>query len=233
MKARMRGNYQAILWDCDGVLIDSEILACTAEAEEISTAGFPISAVDFVAQFMGKGLPQILSEIAAEKGAALSRAFETLDREKLHARLREVFTNDLKATAGMAEVLAALSYLPMAVASGSELPRLEHTLSITGLLGFFRGHVYSADMVEKGKPAPDIFLYAAQRLGVAPERCLVVEDGIHGIDGAHAAGMDVVAYLGGCHMTPMLQEKVMARKPHAAVSDIRDILGMAGLRKAT
>ena len=231
--SRSPEGYEAIIWDCDGVLIDSEALACAIAAEEISAAGYPISTADYVARFMGKGLSDILGDLDPANGSALSRALAAMDTERLRARQREAFSKHLKATAGMAEVLAALSHLPMAVASGSEPARLEHSLAITGLLGFFRGHVYSADMVERGKPAPDIFLYAAERLGVPPELCLVVEDGTHGIEAAQAAGMDVVAYLGGCHMTPALREKVLAKRPQAAFSDMRDILGMAGLRQAT
>lgn len=110
------------------------------------------------------------------------------------------------------------------MASGSEKDRLDHTLGITKLAGYFKGHIYSAEMVKNGKPAPDIFLLAAQKLGVDPKDCLVIEDGIHGITAAKAAGMTVYAYTGGEHMTDDLKAKVAAAKPDRILTDIRQLM---------
>lgn len=215
----MRG-YKAILWDCDGVLIDSEILACASAAEEISDYGYHISTETFIAQFMGKSLSQILSEIDERTSLNLSDRF---DRDRLRSRQKDVFNAQLKAMPGVNEALEKIS-LPIAVASGSEIGRLEHTLSITGLLKYFNGHIYSADMVAKGKPAPDIFLHAAENLGIEPRECLVIEDGIHGIHAAHAAEMDVLVWLGGSHMTDVLRAQVLATQPMGVLEDFSQLI---------
>lgn len=213
-------QYKAILWDCDGVLIDSEVLACSVAADYLRELGYPITTEQFIERFMGNSRKQILADILAETGNDYTAAFE---KGGTVQSKREVFQAQLKATSGIVEVLQAIG-LPMAVASGSDPDRLQFTLGLTSLLDYFNGHIYSAEGVAKGKPAPDIFLHAAEKLGVAPEDCLVVEDGIHGIHAAKAAGMDVIAYIGGSHMTGGLREKIKELNPMHVIEDIRDLV---------
>src|SRR5215469_7266330 len=107
------------------------------------------------------------------------------------AKIMSVFTDELRAIEGIHELLGSLT-MPLCVASNSHLDRVRHSLEVTELLQFFDPHVFSAIMVERGKPAPDPFLFAAQRLNVSPADCLVVEDSVHGIIAAQAAGMEAV-----------------------------------------
>lgn len=218
-------SYKAVLWDCDGVLMDSEVIACGVAAAWFTQQGYAVSTETFIERFMGKGSKQILREIADETGTDYSAHFTA---EGFRAQQRAAFEVSLNPVQGIAEVLSAMD-LPMAVASGSELVRLHHTLGICGLREFFGEHIYSAEMVAKGKPAPDIFLYAAEKMGVPPHACLVVEDGIHGIHAAQAAGMDVVAFTGASHMTPVLRDRVRSLGAMTAIDDIRDLLPVLGI----
>lgn len=213
-------SYKAILWDCDGVLIDSEHLACGTSAAFCTEKGYPISTESFIDRFMGMNRFQIYEAIEKETGRNLVDGENIA--EEMFARLTAVFTQSLKACAGVEDILARAD-VPMAVASGSSMARLEMSLGLTGLDKYFNGHIYSSEQLARGKPAPDIFLHAAKQLDVAPEDCLVIEDGHHGISAAHAAGMDVIAYLGGTHMSQGLVDKVLAHKPLKAFHDMRDV----------
>lgn len=213
-------KYKAILWDCDGVLIDSEYLACGASAAFCTEKGYPITTEVFIERFMGMNRFQIYATIEKEIGRKLVEG-EAMYAE-MAARLKEIFTKDLKSCEGIEDILTNAK-VPMAVASGSSAERLDMSLGLTQLKDFFKGHIYTSEDLPRGKPSPDIFLHAAEKLGVAPEDCLVVEDGIHGIDAAHAAGMDVVAYIGARHMTPSLVEKVRAKKPIESFETMKDL----------
>ena len=224
-------RYKAILWDCDGVLVDSELIACRCAAEWVTSLGYPITPEAYVERFMGKNYSQGLKEISAEIGRDLMPTLGNGSFDAFQQRQRDLFNAQLKPVTGIAEVLSSLAFMPMAVASGSDPARLEHTLSLTGLIDYLAPHIYSADMVENGKPAPDIFLFAAEKLGVAPEDCLVVEDGFHGIRAAQAAGMDVVAFTGGSHMTPALRTKISGLGATHHTANVQEILDIVIKRK--
>jgi len=202
-------SFSAIIWDCDGVLIDSEVIACGVMLDHFAALGYNMTLEDFIIRFMGKNFRRICAEIADETGIDIQAGF---DADAYKAEQYAAFEKSLLPSVGVREFLQSCG-VPVAVASGSELARLHLTLDVTSLRGFFGAHIYSADMVKNGKPAPDIFLHAARRLGIAPQECLVIEDGIHGIHGAKAAGMEVWAYLGGSHMTPRAREAVLGAAP--------------------
>ncbi len=210
-------NYAAVIWDCDGVLIDSEALACGSSVDVLREKGYDITLQDFLERFMGKSRAQIM------EGIGFTGDYPA---EEMRARKWEAFKNHLKATPGIHDVLNSLA-VPTAIASGSDPERLEYTLGLTGLLDYFKEHVYSAELVKNGKPAPDIFLYAAERLGVAPKDCLVVEDSPHGISGAKAAGMDVYAFTGGSHIMPSIRQSLIDAKPHAIFDNMNALLHKA------
>jgi HAD superfamily hydrolase (TIGR01509 family) len=111
------------------------------------------------------------------------------------------FTQELKAVEGIIDLLAALK-LKRCVASNSHIDRVRHALITTGLSPHLEPHIYNSAMVERGKPAPDLFLHAAQQQGVRPERCLVIEDSLGGVVAALAAGMTVIGFVGGSHIRP-------------------------------
>lgn len=209
-------GFSAIIWDCDGVLIDSEVIACGVMLDHFAALGYHLTLEDFIIRFMGKNFRRICAEIADETGIDIQADFNA---DAYKAEQYAAFEKSLQPSLGVREFLQSCA-VPVAVASGSELARLHLTLDVTDLRSFFGAHIYSADMVKNGKPAPDIFLHAAKRLGIAPEECLVIEDGIHGIHGAQAAGMEVWAYLGGSHMTPRAREAVLAAAPDRHFDDM-------------
>jgi HAD superfamily hydrolase (TIGR01509 family) len=187
---------EAVLWDCDGCLIDSEYIACSHGARLLTEAGYPISADDYIRRFCGQGESLMYGTIESEIGFDIRTK---LDKAKKKREREQLFRTQLKAIDGIPELLKKID-LPMAVASGSDPDRLQLTLSIVGLYDQLMPHVYSADLVSNGKPAPDIFLYAANQLGIVPEHCLVIEDSENGVRAGRAAGMPVIGFTGGAHI---------------------------------
>jgi HAD superfamily hydrolase (TIGR01509 family) len=142
------------------------------------------------------------------------------------AKIMHAFTDELRAIEGVAELLASLS-TPVCVATNSHPDRVRHSLEITGLLPFFDPHVFSAFMVERGKPAPDLFLFAAEKFGVAPADCLVVEDSVHGVTAARAARMKVIGFCGGSHCRPGHAERLLLAgcgRVFAGMSEVHEFL---------
>ena len=188
-------TFEALIWDCDGCLIDSEHISCGHMADVFTEAGYPISINDFVRLFAGQGGDRMTKlNIDPE----LQNKIRENTKAKAHI-LTERFRNELKVIENIEAVLEQIN-LPMAVASGSAMDRLALTLQLTNLYDGFNGHIYSSSLVPKGKPAPDIFLYAAEKLNTAPEKCLVIEDSLNGVRSGKAAGMTVFGFTGGSHV---------------------------------
>lgn len=185
-----------IIFDCDGVLIDSEAIACRVDAEEFSRLGFVLTAKDVADRFVGKTAGEMFATLQAEQGRPIPDGFETHLRERIH----EAFQRELRPIPGVAETLAQL-HMAVCVASSSGPERLEMSLEIAGLLGHFTPHVFSAHMVARGKPAPDLFHHAAAAMGQEPASCLVIEDSVAGVQAAVAARMRVFGFTGGSHCT--------------------------------
>ena len=219
----MAVSYKAIIWDCDGVLMDSPVLGCKAAAEMLTEHGYPITLDKYLRTFMGKGIETVLAAVDQEMRLGLK---ETFPRDELFDRQKNLFSSALKAIPGIPAVLLALQEkdVPMAVASDSDSARLRHTLEVIGVADRFGGHLYSGNMVANRKPAPDLFLLAAEKLGVDPKDCLVIEDSPSGILAARAAGMGVYAFVGGSHIFDEQQEKIIATQPDKVITDIQQIL---------
>ena len=182
----------AVVFDCDGVLVDSEPLALEVMAKELLDLGLRLSAAEIHARFTGRSLEdcerQIAGLVGPERMAGFAGRFER--------RLDAVFANRLRPVPGAPGVLEALrtAGIPVAVASSGSHSKIGRSLSLTGLAGFFPpDRVFSAADVPSGKPAPDLFLHAARSLEVDPGQCLAVEDSTPGLAAADAAGMRVVA----------------------------------------
>ena len=186
-----------IIFDCDGVLIDSEVIACRLLAEALAREGYPISPQETTSRFAGISSRAILQQVERELGRPLSADFEAVSRQHLHT----TFERELRAVAGIHAALDAID-IPVCVASGSAPDRLEVSLRVTGLSARFGQNVFSAVTVGRGKPAPDLFLFASRQMGTEPERCLVIEDSIPGVQAAVAAGMFVLGFCGASHCTP-------------------------------
>jgi HAD superfamily hydrolase (TIGR01509 family) len=183
-----------VIFDCDGVLVDSEIVFARALAECLIAEDFPTTIDEAITLGFGRNRVTLSLAVATRFGRALPEAFF----ETLAARSAAAFEHELLPVPGVAALLAALK-VPRCVASNGHLVRVRQRLAMTGLLPFFDPHVFSASQVAYGKPAPDLFLFAAQQLGARPGDCTVVEDSIAGVEAAIAAGIPVVGFCGGSH----------------------------------
>lgn len=186
---------EAVIFDCDGVLVDSMLGHTEVEFAVLKSLRVQVTP-DMLLANAGKPFKALAMTCAANSGVVLPADFDA----QLHRAKADYFSQNLKAMQGIHEALQMLDGVPMAVASGSPLPGVKHSLEVTDLGKYFRGDwVLSSDMVKQGKPAPDLFLLAAQQMNVPPERCLVVEDADSGIKAAVAAGMARVGFTGGAH----------------------------------
>jgi HAD superfamily hydrolase (TIGR01509 family) len=178
-----------VIFDCDGVLVDSEPLSNRLLAEALSEIGLPMTAEETVREFMGRSW----ATVAAAVEERLGRPAPPELAESYHARLFEAFDRELEPIPG---VVAALDRLgrPACVASSGDHARIRRALGRTGLLERFDGKIFSAQDVAHGKPAPDLFLHAAERMGFDPARTAVVEDSPAGVQAGRAAGMRVLGF---------------------------------------
>ena len=226
-----------ILFDCDGVLVDSEGLALECELACLAEIGLSFDADDFKQRFLGTSSADFFAGLDDEHrrafGAPLPESFEPT----LRARYRETFDARLERIAGVEEVLHGLHGRPKAVASSSSVAGLHRKLEQTGLADFFDGHVYSAEMVPRAKPAPDLFLHAASELGAAAAECIVIEDSVNGVLAAVAAGMQVIGFTGGSHCGPEHGDRLLANGAIAIVAHMSalpaHIEGLAGGERCT
>ncbi|PLK70363.1 hydrolase [Rhizobium sp. TH135] len=186
-----------VIFDCDGVLVDSEGIALEVLVEALAEKSISLTTGEAADRFLGRSLGSLTDVVRSEFGVEIDPPFLAGMREVLYARFRA----ELKPLPGVAAVIDGLKATDVdcCVASSSQRERIELSLSVTGLLPRLAPHIFSATMVKNGKPAPDLFLHAAAAMGVAPESCLVIEDSPAGISAARAAGMKVVAFTGGSH----------------------------------
>ena len=196
---------ELLIFDCDGVLVDSEVLVCAAVSEELTRLGYPITPADVVRRFAGLPKRDILAELAGDWGQPVPPAYYAA----MKTRVKHAFENDLQAVAGTHEVLAALT-LPRVVASSSAPAKLEQGLRFVGLHHYFTPDILSVHRVAHGKPAPDVFIYAAGWMHTPTAACLVLEDSEPGVRAARAAGMRVWGFTGGSPCPPGHGERVLA-----------------------
>ncbi|MFF4078767.1 HAD family hydrolase [Streptomyces sp. NPDC001777] len=185
---------ELVIFDCDGVLVDSERIAVRVQVQVGAELGWPLTADEVVEKFVGrsnKSVGELVEARLPGRAAAWQQRYEELHRAAVDA--------ELVAVDGIHEALAALT-LPTCVASSGSHEKMRHTLGHTGLHARFEGRIFSATEVAHGKPAPDLFLHAARQMGVSPAACVVVEDSKYGVQAARSAGMRALGYSGG--LTP-------------------------------
>ncbi len=215
-----------IIFDSDGVLVDSEPIASRVLAEALTEIGFATSSRDAIQRYTGISLASILKQIETQWGRPLPADFaNTLTERDLAA-----FRAELQPMPGVTETLRVLDQRGLAkcVASSGMPAKLAVTLGVTGLLPSFAPHVFSAAMVARGKPAPDLFLFAAAKMGMRAEDCVVVEDSIAGIEAAQAAGMRPFAFIGGGHILPDHEARLRdagAAEVFARMTELPELLG--------
>ncbi|MEV6024654.1 HAD family hydrolase [Streptomyces sp. NPDC052036] len=212
-------RYDLVIFDNDGVLVDSEPISNRLLAAYLTELGHPTTYEDSIRDYMGSAMHRIHDLVHERTGQRLPDDFDDV----FHARVFAAFTRELKPVTGAMDVLEKLSAdgVPYCVASSGSHERIRVGHRTTGLDRWFDdARIFSSQDVGRGKPAPDLFLYAAERMGTVPERCVVVEDSPLGVQAAVAAGMDV---LGFTAMTPAAR-LIGATQLFAHMDELPDLL---------
>ena len=213
-------RFDLVIFDCDGVLIDSELLSVRADRETLAECGIELSIDEILERYAGISFAAVVADLEARHGRLPA---DFADRRR--RRLWPLFDSELQAIPGVSAVIDALT-CKACVASSGRPDRLRHTLSLVGLYDRFHPNIFSAVEVAHGKPAPDLFLHAAERMGVTPARCIVIEDSLPGVTAAVAAGMTVIGFVGASHCRPGDAARLAAQGAVAVIDDMRELLPM-------
>jgi len=219
----MNTGFDLIIFDCDGVLVDSEIIAAEVESGLLTEAGYPISAEEMSERFAGMTWQNILFEIEREASIPLSASLLDKSEKLLDVRLEQ----DVKAIPGVAQALARLP-LPRCICSNSSSARLDMMLTKVGLKPLFAPHIYSAKDLgpDRAKPKPDIFLHGAAQFDMHPSQVVVVEDSVHGVHAARSAGMRVIGFTGASHTYPSHADRLTDAGAETVISRMSDLPGV-------
>jgi len=211
-------SFDLVIFDCDGVLVDSEVIACRVHADMLTRHGYPISADGVATRFLGRSARAARDEIEAELGCALPHDFDAM----LNAELFAAFAGQLTAMPHIHDALDRIA-IPVCVASSGTPDKIRTSLGHCGLEPRFTPHIFSATQVAHGKPAPDLFLFAAARMGAPPQRAVVIEDSTPGVRAARAAGMTVLGFHGGSHCNAAHAAALRAAGAHAVFGNMRQL----------
>ena len=212
----MSGHPGLVIFDCDGVLVDTERTANETLCAWLTDSGYPISYQDCRRRFSGRSMTSVQEELASaghELGFSLA--------ERWYGSIEAIFSNRVEAIPHVETVVEALraASVPWCVASSARLDKMHLTLGATGLMRHFGHALFSATMVERGKPHPDLFLHAARSMGHRPERCVVIEDSVPGTVAGVSAGMRVFSY----HGDPHTDRDGLERAGGVLFDDMRDL----------
>jgi beta-phosphoglucomutase-like phosphatase (HAD superfamily) len=212
-----------VIFDCDGVLVDTESLANQRLSEILNGHGLKLSMADCRKRFMGRTMKSVRDMVLTENGIDLGADFA----DRWLAELPTIFADGVEAIPFVREVILYLNAIdtPFCVASSAKLEKMHLTLGATGLLPLVEEVLFSAWMVERGKPAPDLFLHAAETLGFEPERCAVIEDSVAGALAGQAAGMRVFGYAAD----PLTDKEGLAQAGAQVFDDMRALPALMGL----
>lgn len=207
-----------VIFDCDGVLVDSEHIATKSSVETLNEMGFPITETDYKKRFLGRPENEIYASI---KELSKIRQIELPEDifELMETSLQAEFAKKLKAVEGMRDLVKGVT-LPKCVASSSCHKMLNLKLTLSGFSELFVPHIFSAEDVKKGKPEPDLFLYAAREMKHMPQDCLVIEDSPAGVEAGLAAEMTVLAFLGGSHQTETSKKALKDSNCHHVAENV-------------
>ncbi len=212
-----------VIFDCDGVLVDTEPVSNTVMSAALARHDYRISVEDCRMRFVGRTIESIQTEVEAEIGRALGADWP----ERVRTETEAAFDRGVRPIPGVERAIAAVveAGLPYCVASSGKFSKMRKSLGQTGLLVHFENVLFSAEQVQRGKPAPDLFLFAAQRMGAAPAACTVIEDSVPGVQAGLAAGMRVLAYAGD----PMSVKSGLLDTGAHAFFDMADLPRLLGL----
>ncbi|MEH2530469.1 HAD superfamily hydrolase (TIGR01509 family) [Bradyrhizobium sp. AZCC 1588] len=217
----MNPNFDLVIFDCDGVLVDSEVISCRAHAETLTRHGYPITAEQVLERFLGVSDREARQTIEREIDRRLPDDFE----QQVKAATLKFYEGDLQAIAHVSDAIGAIG-LPKCVASSGTPEKIRHGLTCAGLYDQLAPHIFSATQVSRGKPAPDLFLFAAKQMNTSPERCIVIEDSVPGVTGGRAAGMTVLGFHGGSHCRPGYGDRLRDAGAVAVFDDMRQLPGL-------
>ena len=210
-----------IIFDCDGVLVDSEVISCRAHAATLTRHGYSITSDQVLKRFLGVSDREARQTIETEIGRKLPEDFEA----QVKAATLKFYEGDLRAIAHVGDAIAAID-VPKCVASSGTPEKIRHGLTCAGLFDQLAPHIFSAVQVARGKPAPDLFLFAAEQMKIEPAQCLVIEDSVPGVTGGCAAGMTVLGFHGGSHCTAGHAELLRAAGAAVTFDDMRQLPGL-------
>ena len=212
---------ELVIFDCDGVLIDSEVISARMLIAELRSHGVDMDMAFVSRHFLGRSYPAVLQEVRTRWGVDLPERFEA----EYRARLLEAFERELAVMPGAVEAVQMLG-LRYALATSSSPERLRRSLDLTGLATLFHGVAFTASEVARGKPAPDLFLHVAARMGAAPRNCLVIEDSLNGCRAGLAAGMEVLRFTGGSHLDGLDLTPPPDAVPHGSFARFADLFSL-------
>jgi HAD superfamily hydrolase (TIGR01509 family) len=205
-----------VIFDCNGVLVDGEPISAAVAAEEFTRAGFPMTPEVVARYFTGRRASDMIADVEAATGRKLPADFSAALAAATLRRIRD----ELRPTPHAAHALTWLRG-PKCVASSATVDRIRVSLDTAGLARFFERNLFSASDVARGKPAPDLFLQAASRMGVDPRDCIVVEDSAVGVAAAVAAGMTAIGFAGGSHVHAPSPLQLTAAGARTVIADLR------------
>ena len=211
-------RWDLVIFDCDGVLIDSELLSVRAGRECLAECGIELTETELLERYTGISWAGMVADLLTRHGPLPA----DLD-ERYRRRYWPLLESELQAIPGIVEVLDSL-ICKICVASSGRPERLKHALSLVGLYDRFHPHIFSAVEVARGKPAPDLFLHAAARMGTAPERGVVVEDSVPGVIAGVAAGMSVIGFVGASHCRPDEAARLAAHGAAPVIDNMTKLL---------
>lgn len=210
---------ELVIFDCDGVLVDSERLSVEVDRRVLAEFGWHLTHEQILHRFVGRSSAHFRAELEEHLKRSLPDDWE----EPYLQWYADAFERDLVAVPGVEDALDRIPWSTCVASSGPH-EKLRHTLGLTGLRARFEGRIFSATEVAEGKPAPDLFLHASSRMGVPPERCVVIEDSRFGVAAARAAGMHAFGYAGG--LTPA---EWLRGADTTVFEDMADLPGLMGL----
>ncbi len=213
-----------VIFDCDGVLVDSEILACNVQARALTGYGLVLSGAEVAARFLGMSAKDMRTALELDLGRPLPDDHET----RCGAELFDLFRRELKPVPGIVAVVAGVGEAGDArcVASSSSPERIALALDVVGLLDSFRPNIFSSTMVSRGKPAPDLFFHAAAAMQFAPPDCIVIEDSVNGVKAGRSAGMRTIGFLGGAHCAPSHGKDLVRAGAELVCSDAGELANL-------
>jgi HAD superfamily hydrolase (TIGR01509 family) len=212
-------RFDLVIFDCDGVLIDSEPIANVVFSRQLETVGIRMSPEEVMRAFVGKSRDNCIAMAGEMHGVRMPADFA----ERWDDALHEALAREVKPVEGVPELLRALR-IPYCVASNGEPMHMELGLGAAGLMPFVKGRLFSAKQVANPKPAPDVYLHAAQAMAAAPDRCAVVEDTATGVTAGIAAGMTVFGFVGG-PQSDAVTLRALGAKPFRHMSELTALLG--------